>query len=58
MKYIIELIMTDEYGNTNKWKFYLAKQLRNFRNQKEMFENKELKLKLYECKEIEVDGEV
>lgn len=57
MKYIIELIMTDEYGNTNK-EVLPCETIEEFQKSKEMFENKELKLKLYECKEIEVDGEV
>nr|DAF56684.1 MAG TPA: hypothetical protein [Myoviridae sp. ctWb16]DAV17861.1 MAG TPA: hypothetical protein [Caudoviricetes sp.] len=57
MKYIIELIMTDEYGNTNN-EVLPCETIEEFQKSKEMFENKELKLKLYECKEIEVDGEV
>lgn len=57
MKYIIELIMTDEYGNTNN-EVLSCETIEEFQKSKEMFENKELKLKLYECKEIEVDGEV
>lgn len=57
MKYIIELIMTDEYGNTNN-EVLPCETIEEFHKSKEMFENKELKLKLYECKEIEVDGEV
>lgn len=55
MKYIIELIMTDEYGNTNN-EVLPCETIEGFQKSKEMFENKELKLKLYECKEI--NGEV
>lgn len=57
MKYVIELIMTNEYGQTIK-EVLSCNSIKEFKEAKKNFENKELKLKLYECKEIEVNGEV
>lgn len=57
MKYVIEMIMKDDIGNINT-EVLSCDSVEEFQTAKKMFENKELKLKLYECKEIEVDGEV
>lgn len=55
MKYVIEMIMKDDFGNTNI-EVLSCNSIEEFKTAKEMFENKELTLKLYECKEI--NGEV
>ncbi len=55
MKYVIEMIMKDDVGNINT-EVLSCDSLEEFQTAKKMFENKELTLKLYECKEI--NGEV
>lgn len=55
MKYVIEMIMKDDFGNVNI-DTLPCNSIEEFKTAKEMFENKELTLKLYECKEI--NGEV
>lgn len=56
MKYVIEMIMKDNSGDV-KTDTLPCSSIEEFKTAKEMFENKELTLKLYECKEINLKGE-
>ena len=53
--FVIEMIMRDDVGNINT-EVLSCDSVEEFQTAKKMFENKELTLKLYECKEI--NGEV